>query len=219
VKRLAVENINTPAHFDEVWQMEGAHRFDRVRMEAFTDYVRPRMKVLDVGAGLFGWAEYLVMQATARQFSGSLSEAEGSGNIAPGAAAAALYDVHAIDFSPVAVNSVKSRWPMINYELGDVLKMPYEDGTFDVVGAGELIEHMEAPGALVHEMARVTKRGGWMIIGTVDPNCEDSIRNQVEYPEHLWEFTQADLLSLVSFHGRAHFRRVGNYDFVYCNRT
>lgn len=203
MKRLATENINTPDHFDEVWQMEGTHSFDRVRMEAFTDYVRPGMRVLDVGAGMYGWAEYLLSVAR---------------YTVPNGASAMAVEAHAIDFSPIAVAVVSERCPALRYIRGNVLRMPYEDNYFDIVGAGELIEHMEAPGALVHEMARITEPSGLIIIGTVDPNCEDSIRNKVEYPEHLWQFMPNDLWTLVAPYGDAHYKRVGNYDFVYCQK-
>lgn len=205
MKRLATENINTPEHFDRIWglEMEGTHYFDRVRMEAFTDYVRPGMRVLDVGAGVYGWSEYL-LSVERNMVANGLSDS--------------AIDANAIDFSPVAVATVKERCPSLKIQLGDALRLPFPDADFDLVGSGELIEHMEVPGALVAEMARVTKPGGLIIIGTVDPNCPDAIAHGV-YPEHLWEFTPDELLALVSPYGAAHYKRVGNYDFVYCRRA
>lgn len=190
MKRIHEENLNTPAHFDEVWAMEGVHYFDRVRMEAFADSVKDGDKVLDVGAGMFGWGEYLLHRGHPQA------------------------EVHAIDFSPLAIQTVTAREPALQYIEGSVLAMPYAHSSFDVVGAGELIEHMESPAALLAEMARVLKPGGLLIIGTVDPHCEDG--KHLEYPEHLWEFTPAELVELLSMHGAATYRRVGNYDYVYC---
>jgi ubiquinone/menaquinone biosynthesis C-methylase UbiE len=197
MKRLTPHDINTPEHFDQVWSLENAHRFDEVRMRAFTDYLPHRGAVLDVGAGLYGWAEF----ALSKWANGRTPTLE----------------FHAIDFSPKAKAIAAERCPRLNYHLGNVLEMPAEwDSKFALVGAGELIEHMEDPQALVNEMARVMRNDGGLIIGTVDPECEDSIRNRVEYPEHLWQFTKDDLCEMVSKVCRyAAYARVGNYDFVY----
>ena len=196
MKRLAAENINTPEHFDRIWglEMQSLHYFDHVRMRAFTNYVRPGTRVLDVGAGVFGWSEYLLTVANVK-----------------------LVDAHAVDFSPVAVETVKARCPDLSIQVGDALDLPFSDEHFDLVGSGELIEHMESPGALVQEMSRVTRPNGLMIIGTVDPNCPDAVAHGT-YPEHLWEFTPGELLALVEPHGKSWYQRVGNYDFVYCRK-
>lgn len=192
MKRIHQDNINTPEWFDGIWSLEGVHYFDRVRMEAFANHVKEGDIVLDVGAGMFGWGEYILHRGTPKA------------------------DVHAIDFSWKAIDTVTARQPEINYIRGNVLDMPYSAGIFDVVGAGELIEHMEKPADLLKEMARVLKPGGLLIIGTVDPHCEDG--KDLEYPEHLWEFTPADLIELAEVHGPTTYQRVGNYDFVYTRK-
>jgi ubiquinone/menaquinone biosynthesis C-methylase UbiE len=192
LKRLAQQNLNTPEHFDEVWQMEGTHRWDAVRMRGFTKHVLAYDKVADFGAGVYGWAEYLMTQTKMSS------------------------DVYAwaIDFSRAALHQVMRRAPRVNYQIGNVLETPWPDEFFDVVGAGELIEHMEDPRLLLREMARVMKdRGGRLIIGTVDPECEDS--HGIEYPEHLWQFTPDELRDLVGeVCSISEYYRVGNYDFV-----
>lgn len=193
MKRIHQQDLNTPEYFDHIWSLTGVHYFDRVRMEAFANYVEQGQIVLDVGAGIFGWGEYILSR---RQPS----------NV----------EVHAIDFSPVAIRTVTARQPEIRYIRGNVLDMPYSDASFDVVGAGELIEHMESPAALLAEMARVLKPNGLLIVGTVDPHCEDG--KDLEYPEHLWEFTPVELVELCSVHGATEYRRVGNYDHVYCRK-
>lgn len=195
MKRLAEADINTPEHFDKIWQLEGIHRFDAVRMRAFTDMVGEFDTVLDVGSGCSGWAEYLVTES-GRKF----------------------LDAYAVDFSPFAVEALKQRCPRIHCYRLDALKLPAVwNGKFDVVGAGELIEHMESPAALVVNLARVTRIGGLFIIGTVDPDCPDAVRHGV-YPEHLWQISPDELVDLARPYGSATYKRVGNYDFVYTRR-
>jgi ubiquinone/menaquinone biosynthesis C-methylase UbiE len=196
VKRLALDNINTAQHFDAIWRMEGIHRFDPVRMAAFCKYVKPGDRILDVGAGRFGWAQYRLETALPD---------------------AIPIEAHAIDFSPEAVHTVTAECPELRYHLGDVLRMPFPSDHFDVVGAGELIEHMDVPADLAAEMARVTRIGGTIIIGTVDPDCQDS--QGIEYPEHLWQFTPEDLVDLLSKYGPTKYERIGNYDHVVCQKA
>ena len=57
---------------------------------------------------------------------------------------------------------------------------------FDVVFAGELLEHIDEPEVLFTEAHRILKKGGKLVVST--PR-EDSISS----PEHLWEFTEDDV--------------------------
>jgi|GEM_PF-3037088 len=191
--RIHQENLNTPAYFDQIWSTPDFHRFDRVRMEAFVEKVREGDLVLDVGCGLFGWAEYLMTLRRPRAIA------------------------HAVDFSPYALQTLGERCPGLILAHADIREgLPYASGSFDMVGAGELIEHMEHPQALVDELARATKPGGWIVVGTVDPHCEDG--KDLEYPEHLWEFTPAELAAFSAKHGPTQYKRVGNYDFTFCRK-
>jgi 2-polyprenyl-6-hydroxyphenyl methylase/3-demethylubiquinone-9 3-methyltransferase len=52
------------------------------------------------------------------------------------------------------------------YELGDACNLPYEDATFDVVCAMDLIEHVEQPERLVAEVGRVLRPGGMFFFHT-----------------------------------------------------
>lgn len=176
--RLQIEDINTPEHFDNVWRLEGLHGFDRVRMRQFIESpaVAPGERILDVGAGWMGIAQY----ALANRYPGNYT---------------------AIDFSEVArTRTFESLGPYtsLDYDIGNVLQMPYPGGMFDRACSGELIEHMEVPADLVAEMARVCRVGGLIIIGTLNDKCEAA---QVhEYPEHLWSFTPEDLEEMLTKH-------------------
>jgi SAM-dependent methyltransferase len=53
------------------------------------------------------------------------------------------------------------------YQIADLSKqLPFPDNTFDAVNLGDVLEHMENPGAALRELVRVSKPGGAILIST-----------------------------------------------------
>lgn len=74
-------------------------------------------------------------------------------------------------------------------------KLPYQDSTFDVVTATEVIEHLEDFRAILREMYRVLKPGGVCVLSTPNIlNLNSRLRN-------LW-FGFADLMGPLPIHSR-----------------
>jgi 2-polyprenyl-3-methyl-5-hydroxy-6-metoxy-1,4-benzoquinol methylase len=48
----------------------------------------------------------------------------------------------------------------------DMTMLPIADGSVDVAVAIEVIEHLDSPRALVREMVRVVRPGGWIVVTT-----------------------------------------------------
>jgi len=48
--------------------------------------------------------------------------------------------------------------------VGDALQLPYDDGTFDVVIASEILEHVPADDAAIAELVRVLRPGGVLAV-------------------------------------------------------
>ena len=48
----------------------------------------------------------------------------------------------------------------VRFEVGDVYKLGFEDGTFDVVHAHQVLQHLSDPAAALREMRRVCRPGG-----------------------------------------------------------
>src|SRR5690349_12567665 len=111
--RLHQENINNPDWFNEIWKLEGIHVYDTVRLRKFLQFVQqiPHARVLDVGAGLNGFAQFGVHRGYPGIFT-------------------------AFDFSEEAWRRALEITPTLRYEIGDALKMPYSDNHFDIVGSG-----------------------------------------------------------------------------------
>lgn len=87
-----------------------------------------------------------------------------------------------VDFSPETVKSAAELYPNVKYTLADVTDTPFSDQSFDAVVSGEVIEHLKKPMDLIHEMVRLCKTGGTIVISTPHLEFQD--------PEHLWEFDE-----------------------------
>lgn len=190
MNRLHQENINTPEHFDKVWTLPDIHRFDRVRLFEFLRFAHADYDVLDVGAGLYGIAEFAVTQC-----------------LRPDTR------FHAVDFSAVVEERLKTL-PSIRFTRADFSQsLPYTDRSMDVVCCGEVIEHMEDPAAFATELARVARRH--VIISTVNTKSKEA-QAHGDYPEHLWEFTGPELVNFLSPFGDTLLWEVGPYFFLGC---
>jgi len=76
------------------------------------------------------------------------------------------FEVYGIDFSSVAVK--KAREKGINAKVCDIDKdgIPFANSDFDVVWAGDVVEHVFDPIFLFQEMARVLKPTGQVLLTT-----------------------------------------------------
>lgn len=75
------------------------------------------------------------------------------------------YTVHGLDTAPENVQ--RARELGIAAVEGDAADpLPFEDASFDVVFAGEIIEHLFDTGAFLAELSRVLRPGGWLVLTT-----------------------------------------------------
>lgn len=79
-----------------------------------------------------------------------------------------------IDTSPAMINELKKKKKddRINLLIADATKLPFPDEKFDVVFTYHLLWHIpiEEQKKVIQEMLRVTKKGGKVIIDTINPN-------------------------------------------------
>jgi 2-polyprenyl-3-methyl-5-hydroxy-6-metoxy-1,4-benzoquinol methylase len=122
---------------------------------------------------------------------GALTQAYAAGNDVVG------IDADREALVEAAASGIETVWADVEEPL------PFDDATFDVVIAAELLEHLHSPNALMTEIARVLRPGG-TIAGSV-PNAYRlknrlrSIRGRpVEQDStHVHLFRPSDLLSLL----------------------
>jgi SAM-dependent methyltransferase len=126
-----------------------------------------------------------------------------------GAALGGLYDRY-VGADVVRHDGFPAGGEFVHVDL-DRGRVDLPDDSAEVVACVETIEHVENPRALVRELTRLTKRGGWLFVTT--PNQLSAaaklsllVRNQypafVEaeglYPAHITALLEADLVRLAS---------------------
>lgn len=157
----------------------------RGRLEWIARQIRPGSRVLNVGVGA-GTFEAIAL--------------------------ARGIDVHCLDPSERAVESLRARLPLGDKaRVGLAQSMPWADGWFDAVVASEVLEHLsdEVVDGALSESARVLAPGG-RLIGTV-PSAEDLGESLVVCPGcglrfHRWghqqSFDASRMRALLSRHLR-----------------
>jgi SAM-dependent methyltransferase len=170
---------------DELSRQYRQHHRDRTgtfvygggeRADLFRSYVGgPGRHVLDIGCRY-----------------GALTRAYLQGNRIVG------IDVDQLALDEAARLGIETQW--VDAEEG----LPFEDETFDVVVAGELLEHVRDPAALVGEARRVLRTGG-TFVGSVPNGFR--LKNRLRFlvgrwpetdPTHLHLFSPDDLRALLA---------------------
>jgi SAM-dependent methyltransferase len=147
----------------------------RERVDLFRRYVGgPGRRVLDLGCRY-----------------GALTQAYAEGNDVVGV------DVDREALAEAAKLGIETRWADVDEPL------PFTDASFDVVAAGELLEHVRDPERLLGEAERVLRPGG-IFVGSV-PNAF-RLKNRLRFllgrkpeddPTHLHMFSPEEVRSLL----------------------
>lgn len=82
------------------------------------------------------------------------------------------HTVTGIDLSESSLKVAKERdeTKSVNYIRADALDLPFEEHSFDVVCAMDILEHVEHPDLLIAQAARVLKPGGLFFFHTFNRN-------------------------------------------------
>ncbi|MFP2927969.1 class I SAM-dependent methyltransferase [Pyxidicoccus sp. 3LG] len=146
-------------------------------VDRYTRYVSahapgPSSRILDVGCG-GGWSTLVLRRLGHR--------AEG-------------LDLHAHALEARALDAE------LPYTQGDATKLPFPDGTFDVVCMRDTLEHVPEPRKALDEAARVLRQGGRLIVVgpnllSVPVNAYWSVRHTVRVlkSKRLWEQRTEDM--------------------------
>ena len=172
MERVTEKNINTKEYWDD-FDNDGFMEADRkrggniCRFSHIVEMLVPNADILDVGClngNLYNFIE------EKRRNIGSFT---------------------GIDLSDKLIERAKQRFPDQKWQVADCYSLPFEDNSFDVVTALEVMEHIEEPKKMLAEMMRVTRSNGSVIITT--PN-----NNFVKDAAHIWSFSATDVFNLLS---------------------
>ena len=107
-------------------------------VELVTRYAPPHARVLDLGCGN-GISARLLNQAD--------------------------FDVVGTDISPLFLKEARA-WenPRLRYQVCDVMELPFESESFNVICSNELIEHLPDVETALTEMMRVVRKGGRIVL-------------------------------------------------------
>ena len=141
-----VRALNDPAQYDDLvdswWDPRGSfamlHWIARARARLVPDAVREGSLLLDLACGGGLLAPHVV----------------GKGHRHVG-----------LDLSPTALPVALAHG--VVPVRGDVLRLPFADAVADIVVAGEVLEHVVEPLALVAEACRVLRPGGTLVLDTI----------------------------------------------------
>jgi 2-polyprenyl-6-hydroxyphenyl methylase/3-demethylubiquinone-9 3-methyltransferase len=86
--------------------------------------------------------------------------------------ARSAFEVTGIDASEASIDVAMrhDHTRKVRYLVGQAERLPFADGSFDVVCAMDFLEHVERPAAVVAEVARVLKPGGVFFFHTFNRN-------------------------------------------------
>lgn len=104
-----------------------------------------------------------------------------------------------IDTAVQAIRDMSEEYPFGNYQVQDIYDLKFSDGFFDYVVAGEVIEHLEDPGAFIKEAFRVLASGGVFAIST--PLEEEREIGAIDKDRHVWSYSEDDVKDLVKPYG------------------
>src|SRR5205085_2591759 len=106
--------------------------------------------------------------------------------------------VYAIDLSPEAMKYAREQSAgRVAYSVGRAELLPFPSGTFDLVVAFEVLEHVADGRLLVAEARRVLAPGGVFAVSTPNPRYYTQERG--EHNEfHVHEYEVPELQSLVA---------------------
>ncbi len=113
-------------------------------------------------------------------------------------------EVVGLDAVPEALDQARLRAPAnATFVEGDLTRLPFERGAFDLAGCQRVLHHTARPELVVSELARVTRPGGRLLLvdqlGATDPlvQLERDRFDRVRDPSHQRSLPDADIRAVL----------------------
>lgn len=121
------------------------------------------------------------------------------------------YHVYGLDIDEQSIKHAKETYGKLNIDflVGSIEKLPFEDAFFDVIVSFETIEHVneDLQNKFLNEIKRVLKKDGLLIISTPNKEVYSEYRNYSN-PFHVKEFYKDEFYDFLK-------SRFKNVDFYY----
>lgn len=145
---------------------------------------------------LFGYLDFAArLPASARVLDLACGEGYGAAVLA-----ARGHSVIGVDLEAPVLQKAATQYRAAAFAAGDALRLPFGDGTFDAIGALQVIEHL--PDAftdpLLEEIARVLKPGGTLYVTTPNIDKLPATASKEFNPHHFRDFTPATLAAVMA---------------------
>ena len=137
----------------------------RTEVRSMFDRIAPVYDAMNraMTAGLDGRWRKLAAQAVVEPESRVLDVCCGTGDLAL-AARAEGGRVTGVDFSEPMLERARRKASDVEWVRGDLLELPFDDGSFDSVTAGFGVRHVQDLGAAFRELRRVLRPGGRLAV-------------------------------------------------------
>lgn len=100
-----------------------------------------------------------------------------------------------VDHAPAMLEQLRVRVleekRAIDLRIGDVSHLPLGDGEADALVLNMVLHHLPQPGTVFHELARVTRNGGQLLLAELDVHSRESVARQ--FGDVWMGFSQSDL--------------------------
>lgn len=106
--------------------------------------------------------------------------------------------VHALDYDAQAVAHAAHRYPDVSVVRGDLQRLPYADGAFDVVASLQTVEHLHDQAGFLTECARALRPAGTLLLTTPNRRTFSPGRGEPLNPFHTRELDAGELRTLLA---------------------
>jgi SAM-dependent methyltransferase len=111
--------------------------------------------------------------------------------------------VTGVDVDIEAVNEARSECDeRASVILGDGLRLPFADESFDAITSFETLEHIHERGSFLSELKRVLKFDGRLILSTPNAHYTKPVNGKPSNPFHIFEYTPPELRAELETHFR-----------------
>ena len=104
--------------------------------------------------------------------------------------------VVAVEYDRSVAAHAAGTYPAVRLAVGDACHLPVRDGSFDVVAAMQVLEHLFCADRFVASCARALRPGGVFVLST--PNRPTFSPDGVLNPFHVYEYEASELRALLS---------------------